>query len=92
MKKVGTGLLANKHLQYGDIWDCPHAGTLITARMLDKSRRLIQLEYLHQVLADFGDIPAVKERIGDLEAVTEDTVYDLEGYIVQYKRKRTVKT
>lgn len=88
MKKVGTGLLADKHLQYGDIWGCPHAGTLIAARMLDKARRLIQMEYLRDVLADFGDIPGVKERIGDLESVTEDTVYDLEGYIVQYKRKR----
>lgn len=83
-----TTLLGKKHLQYGDIWECPHAGTLIAARILDKSRRLIQLEYLRQVIEDFGDIPGVKERIGDLDSVTEDTVYDLEGYVTQYKRKR----
>ena len=89
METLGTGILGTKHIQYGDIWECPHAGALITARMLDKARRLIQLEYLRDVLKDFGDIPGVKERIGDLDSVTEDTVYDLEGYITQYKRKRS---
>ena len=80
--------LQNKHLQYGDIWDCPHAGTLIAARMLDKTRRIIQLEYLHQVMEDFGDIKEVSDRIGDLNSVDEDTLHDLENYITHFKRRK----
>jgi hypothetical protein len=78
-------LLRMKQVHYGDIHECPHSQLLITARMLDKTRRLIQREYLHQVLADFGDIPGVSERIGDIDAVVEDTVADLENYIKLFK-------
>ena len=85
--KTAKEKLTNKHLQYGDIWDCPHAGLLISARMLDKTRRTVQLEYLHQVLKDFGDIKEVKDRIGNLETVEEDTIDDLENYIKHYKRR-----
>ena len=85
--KTAEEKLKNKHLQYGDIWDCPHAGMLIASRMLDKTRRIIQLEYLHQVMEDFGDIGEVSERIGDLNSVSEDTIHDLENYIKHYKRR-----
>ena len=85
--KTAEEKLKNKHLQYGDIWECPHAGMLIAARMLDKTRRIVQLEYLQQVMEDFGDIPEVAERIGDLSAVDEDTIHDLENYIKHYKRR-----
>ena len=78
-------LLKKKEVHYGDIHDCPKATMLITARMLDKTRRLIQLEYLRNVLSDFGDIPAVKERIGDLNAIEEDTIADLKGYLKHYE-------
>jgi hypothetical protein len=78
-------LLKQKQVHYGDIHECPHASLLITARMLDKARRMIQLEYLEQVLNDFGDIPEVKERIGDLNAVEEDTIADLKNYIKLYE-------
>lgn len=80
-------LLKKKEVHYGDIWECPHAELLITARMLDKTRRLVQRAYLQQVLKDFGDIPAVKERVGELDAVAEDTLADLENYIKLHRRK-----
>ena len=74
-------LMKKKAVHYGDIWDCPHAELLIVARMLDKTRRLVQQAYLRQALKDFGDIPAVQERVGNIDAITEDTLGDLEVYI-----------
>jgi hypothetical protein len=81
-----TELMRKKAVHYGDIWECPHAEMLIAARMLDKTRRLVQQAYLHQVLKDFGDIPGVAERIGDIDAVTEDTIGDLEVYTKLLRR------
>lgn len=74
-------LLKAKQVHYGDIWECPHAETLIAARILDKARRLTQRAYLQQVLKDFGDIPEVKARIGEIDKVKEDTLADLKNYI-----------
>lgn len=85
-------LLKVKRVQYGDIWECPHAEMLISARMLDKTRRLTQLAYLRQVLEDFGDIEGVKERIGDLDAVQEDTLADLRNYIKLFEEGPSEKT
>ena len=74
-------LLKVKRVQYGDIWECPHAEMLIAARMLDKTRRLTQLAYLRQVLVDFGDIEGVRDRIGNLDEIKEDTLADLKNYM-----------
>ena len=84
-KVVADEILKKKRVHYGDIHQCPHSQLLITARMLDKTRRLIQREYLCQVLEDFGDIPGVSERIGDIDAVKEDTLADLKNYIKLYE-------
>lgn len=81
-------LLKMKQIHYGDIWECPHAEMLIAARMLDKTRRLTQLAYLHQVLKDFGDIPEVKDRIGDLDAIEDDTLSDLSNYVKLFREKK----
>lgn len=81
-------LLKKKQVHYGDIWECPHAEMLIVTRMLDKTRRLVQRAYLQQILKDFGDIPEVRERIGDIDAVKEDTVADLENYIKLLRLKK----
>jgi len=78
-------ILKKKRVHYGDIHECPHASLLIAARMLDKTRRVVQREYLMQVLNDFGDIPDVVSRIGDIDAVKEDTVADLKNYIKLYE-------
>lgn len=81
-------LLIKKKVHYGDIHQCPHSDLLIAARMLDKTRRLIQHEYLNQVLKDFGDIDAVKIRIGDINAVKEDTLADLKNYIKLFEEAK----
>jgi hypothetical protein len=78
-------LMKKKEVHYGDIHDCPKSNMIISARMLDKTRRLIQLEYLKNVLEDFGDIPEVAERIGDINEVEEDTIADLKNYITHYE-------
>lgn len=81
---------SQKEVHYGNIWDCPKPGLLIVARMLDKTRRLVQLEYLKEVSADFGDIEEVKNRIGDINAIQEDTLTDLIHYIDLYRRGKKV--
>ena len=78
-------LLKKKRVHYGDIHECPHSQMIIATRMLDKTRRLVQREYLRSVLRDFGDIDEVRDRIGNIDAVEEDTVADLENYTVLYK-------
>lgn len=78
-------LLKKKRLHYGDIHDCPMSQLLITARMLDKVRRLSRLEYLKEVRKDLGDIPEVEVRIGECHKVVEDTLADLKNYIKLYE-------
>ena len=85
---VDKELVSQKELHYGDIWDCPHAELMITARILDKARRLTQKAYLSQVLKDFGHIPEVKNLIGDINKIEEDTIKDLEGYLFLLKKRK----